>query len=176
MPEVDVRRVMASDGRRARSIRLEALDDPAAHIAFLETTAAAKERPESFWQDRAVSAALSDQVAQFIAEERRDWVGTVTVLIPDTGSLDSLGRVHPEGRAQLVAVYVRDSHRGRGILAAMVDAASDWVRASGCRELALDVHEQNGRAQRAYARLGFIDTGVRSPVDNGVEYEMVRAL
>ena len=43
-------------------------------------------------------------------------------------------------------------------------------------ELALDVHQDNARAQRAYARLGFTATGRVSDGPNGTELEMVRAL
>lgn len=177
MPESgEIRRVHASDARRARSIRLEALDDPAADIAFLETREHAELHSDDFWQERTVGAALSDAAAQFIAEEGRDWVATVTVLLPEPGSVDYFGRVHLEGRALLVSVYVRPSRRGRGILEALIDAGADWASARGARELALDVHQDNARAQRAYTRLGFLATGSTSLGPNGVELEMLRAL
>ena len=176
MPEIGVRRVLASDGSRVRGIRLEALADPAASIAFLETLEAAQRKPEEYWQQRAVGAALSDAAAQFVAEDGREWVGTATVLIPVPGSVDYFGRTHRAGRALLVAVFVRESHRGRGVLEGLADAAGEWARGRGRRELALDVHDENGRAQRAYTRLGFADTGIRSTGPNGIEREMVRVL
>ena len=171
-----VRRVRLSDAARVRSIRLEALADPVADIAYLETRAQAEARPDEYWQERTAGAALSGSAAQFIAEAGRDWVGTVTVLIPEGGSEDYFGRVAVEGRALVVAVYVRASHRGRGILDALMDAAAEWATASGQSEIALDVHEDNARAQRAYARLGFTATGVTSDGPNGAELEMVRVL
>ena len=169
-----VRRVRLSDAARVRSIRLEALADPVADIAYLETRAQAEARPDEYWQERTAGAALSGSAAQFIAEAGRDWVGTVTVLIPEVGSEDYFGRVAVEGRALVVAVYVRASHRGRGTLDALMDAAAEWATASGQSEIALDVHEDNARAQRAYARLGFTATGVTSDGPNGAELEMVR--
>lgn len=177
MPEgIAVRRVRVSDADRARSIRLEALSDPAAGIAFLESRAQAESRPDAYWQERAAGSALSGSAAQFVAEAGRDWVGTLTVLIPDAGREDYFGRVAVEGRALVVAVYVRPTHRGRGTLDALMDAAAEWARACGERELALDVHEDNIRAQRAYARLGFTVTGGTSTGPNGIELEMVRPL
>ncbi len=56
----------------------------------------------------------------------------------------------------------------------MVDAAAEWARDVDDAELALDVHEDNARALRAYARLGFVDTGRTTEGPNGVEREMVR--
>lgn len=165
MPEsFDIRRVLASDGRRVRGIRLEALGDPAAGIAFHETRDAAQARSSGFWDERAVGAALSDDAAQFVAEQGRDWVATVTMLMSDAG------------RALLVAVYVRPSQRGQGLLEALVTAAGDWARERGVRELVLEVHDENLRAQRAYRRIGFTETGVRSDGPNGLEREMAQVL
>lgn len=165
MPEsFDIRRVLASDGRRVRGIRLEALGDPAAGIAFHETRDAAQARSSEFWDERAVGAALSDDAAQFVAVQGRDWAATVTVLMSDAG------------KALLVAVYVRPSQRGQGLLEALVTAAGDWARERGAGELVLEVHDENLRAQRAYRRIGFTETGVRSDGPNGLEREMAQVL
>lgn len=171
MPEqITVRRVRMSEADRVRSIRLEALRDPAAAIAFLETIEQAEQRPLDFWQERAVGAALSDDAAQFIAESGRDWVGTVSVLIPRAQSEES------PARAGVVAVYVRPSHRGSGILDSLLKSAAEWARGQGRDELVLDVHVENARAQRAYERLGFRASGETWKSSNGLEREMVRAL
>ena len=171
---VEVRRVHASDGRRIRALRLAALADPAAGIAFLETAAHAEAQPEAFWTDRAVGAALSDEVAQFIADAGGRWVATVTVLRPEPGSSNASGRERTPGRALLVSVFVEEAYRGSGLLDRLVAEADAWARDRGSVELALDVHQRNARAQAAYRRLGFVATGrtVRSP--NGTELEMVR--
>ncbi len=169
MPEqIAVRRVRMSEADRVRSIRLEALRDPAAAIAFLETLEQAEQRPLDFWQERAIGAALSADAAQFIAESGRDWVGTVSVLISDGD--DSLTR------AGVVAVYVRPSHRGSGILDSLLESAAEWARGQGRDELVLDVHVENARAQRAYERLGFRASGETWESSNGLEREMVRVL
>lgn len=161
------------DVERVRSIRIEALGDPVAHIAFLGSRERALAQPLEFWQERTAAVALSDSAAQFVAESGRDWFGTVTVLIAEPTGSDDAAVVY---RPSLVAVYVRPSQRGRGILEAMVDAASAWAADAGATELSLEVHEDNVRAQRAYARLAFVPTGQTSQGPNGAECEMVRRL
>lgn len=162
-----------SDVERVRSIRIEALGDALAHIAFLGSRERALAQPPEFWQERTAAVAFSDTAAQFVAESGRDWFGTVTVLIAEPTGSDDAAVV---SRASLVAVYVRPSQRGRGILEAMVDAATAWVGDAGETDLALEVHEDNVRARRAYARLGFVPTGRTSQGPNGAEHEMVRRL
>lgn len=171
-----MRRVGLSEWERVRSIRLESLRDPAAGIAFVETLEQGEQHPSGFWRERTASVALSGSAAQFVAEVGRDWVGTVTVLIPDPEVLDSLGRAPAPGRARVVAVYIRPSQRGRGILGSLLDAAGEWAREQGQAELALDVHEDNARAQAAYRRAGFVATGETVAGPNGVEQEMLRPL
>lgn len=177
MPEhATVRRVRMSESDRVRSIRLEALRDEAAGVAFRETLADAEAKSTDFWQDRTIGAALSDDAAQFVAEIGRDWVGAVTVLIPEPAQAATLDRANIDGRASIVAVYVRPSHRGQGILETLVDAAGEWASDLGQTELTLDVHEHNSRARRAYTRLGFALTGHTWEGPNGVEREMARTL
>lgn len=175
VPEaVEIRRVFATDGARVRAIRLEALSDPVAPIAFLGTFERAVRQPMSFWNDRATGAALGDTTAQFVAEAGRAWLGTVTVILPEVGSVDDFGRVHPAGHSLLVAVYVAPVRRGTGLLADLVGAADEWARSRGRESMLLDVHEDNAPAQAAYRRLGFVETGGRWAGPNGTELEMVR--
>lgn len=157
-------------------LRLEALQDPAAGIAFLETHDDAAARPREFWDERAAGAALSGSAAQFVAEAGRSWIGTVTILIPEAGVPDYFGRIRNEGTALAVAVYVSPAHRGRGVLDELFARASAWAVGQGCRELVLDVHEDNARARAAYARLGFVPTGGTIDGRNGREVEMSLAL
>lgn len=157
-------------------LRLEALQDPAAGMAFLETHETAAARPASFWDDRAATAALSSSTAQFIAEVGREWVGTVTVLVPEPHHPDYFGRMREEGTALLVAVYVGPGHRGRGLLDRLVAAGASWAHGHGCDTMLLDVHEDNARAQSAYRRLGFAPTGGTIVGQNGRELEMSRAI
>ena len=59
------------------------------------------------------------------------------------------------------AVYVTPAYRGGKVLAELIDAVADWSRAAGRDELMLEVVVGNGRAVRAYEKLGFADTGER---------------
>ncbi|MDY0910776.1 GNAT family N-acetyltransferase [Microbacterium sp. CFBP9034] len=176
MPDAHIRRVLASDGARLRALRLEALGDPAAGIAFLETRDEAAARPDEFWDERAVVAALTGSAAQFIAEAGPTWVGTVTVLVPEPGRPDYFGRIRDEGTALIVAVYIAPSRRGQGLLGELLDAAAEWAASQGCTELVLDVHEDNARARAAYARMGFQPTGGTIDGQNGRELEMEKRL
>lgn len=168
-----VRRVRADESRALRSLRLRALDDPAAGIAFLETRAQAAARDDDFWLDRAVTGASSDRVAQFVAEVQGRLVATVTILRPAPGADDYFGRPNPDGRAQIVAVYVAEPHRGRGILGALFAAAEGWGAALGSTEFSLDTHVRNMRAQQAYRKLGYTPTGRTLDGPIGVELEML---
>ena len=176
MSDPHIRRVLASDGERLRALRLEALQDPAAGIAFLETYDEAVARSQDFWDARATGAALSGSAAQFVAETGSGWVGTVTILIPEPLAPDYFGRVREDGTALAVAVYVSPSHRGLGVVDALMAAGSEWARHQGCDRLLLDVHQDNARAQAAYRRLGFTPTGGTIDGHNGRELEMALAI
>ena len=52
-----IRSVRAGEWAAAKELRLAALRDPVAHLAFLETYEEAAARPDSFWQERTASAA-----------------------------------------------------------------------------------------------------------------------
>lgn len=93
MSSATVRRVEAGEWRNVRALRLRALEDPDAAIAFLETRATAESQPDDFWIARTEAAAVSDTVAQFIAEADGNWVGTVSVLIREDGTIDHLRHV-----------------------------------------------------------------------------------
>lgn len=173
---VVVRRIRSDEWQQVKQLRLEAVSDPDAAIAFLssyEQTAAEK---DDFWKARAQNAAAGSSAAQFVAETAGDWVGTVTVLRRDAGTTDHHGRVVTAARGDVVGVYVRPDHRGTGAIEALLDAAARWVSALGDRALTLDVHADNARARRAYERCGFRPSGLRFTGSIGPELEMVREL
>ena len=179
-----VRRVGVQEWREIRALRLQALADPVAEIAFLTTLEQERARTDAFWQERAAGAAIGENAAQFVAIAGSDWVGTATVLLREDGDAEP-GR-HAEsagempsvcaGRADVVAVYVSPRHRGVGILDALFEAAAEFAALRGASALTLDVHPENERAQRAYRRLGFAPTGVTVPSAIGRHIEMRRAL
>ncbi|GGS17607.1 N-acetyltransferase [Streptomyces aureoverticillatus] len=178
-----IRPVRAEEWRKVRDLRLLALRDPAAPVAFLETYENAASKSDEFWQDRAEGAAApGGPVRQFIAEgPDGEWAGSVTVMIEEPGTQGVLGGDSSVRQAHLVGVFVRAEHRGTGITEALFSAAVDWARApegegAGVERVRLFVHEDNPRAEAFYRKFGFVPSGEVAPVpgDPGArEREMV---
>ncbi|MFF0964571.1 GNAT family N-acetyltransferase [Streptomyces sp. NPDC003703] len=176
-----VRAIRADEWPAVKALRLEALQDPVAHLAFLETYEEAVERPDSFWRERAAGAAEgSTEVRQFIAEAPDGtWVGSVTLLMEEAGTTDWAGFPIERRQGHLVGVYVRPEHRGCGLTEVLFDEALRWAWEIGAERVRLIVHEENGRAQRFYRRVGFLPTGrtvplASAPDANELEYVLER--
>jgi ribosomal protein S18 acetylase RimI-like enzyme len=56
-------------------------------------------------------------------------------------------------------LFVHPAHAGRGIGRALLDAAHDALRAAGCTDAYLCVHEQNEQAIAVYAAAGYRPDG-----------------
>ncbi len=176
VPLLVIRRVRADEWVLARDLRLDALRDADAGIAFLETYERASAQPDELYRDRTSRAAEGDDVAQLVAIDGDTWVGSVTVLVQRAGTLDYRGDPVERSRAVVVGVYVRPEHRGDGLIDRLLDAAARWSRERGFDALSLGVHQDNARAQGAYRRAGFAPSGVRFTGSIGPELEMVRPL
>lgn len=162
-----IRRVGADEWPRVKELRLRALADPIAHLAFLDTLDNASAQPDEFWQQRSRNAASGDAAAQFVAVTAADeWFGSATVL----------EHADRPGVGLVVGVYVAEAHRGAGVIEALFDAAAGWAAETGRSALLLEVHVDNHRAQRAYERSGFVRTGEISQLENGAEFVMIREL
>ncbi|MEU7132999.1 N-acetyltransferase [Streptomyces sp. NPDC046261] len=156
-----IRQVRVDEWLAAKELRLAALRDPVAPIAFLETYERAQGQPDTFWKDRtARGAAGSPHGCQFVAEAPTgDLAGTVTVLVEEPGTEDFTGERVEQRQAHLVAVFVRKEHRGGVVAQALLDAAVNWsVARPGVSRLRLLVHEDNGRAAAFYRKAGFEHT------------------
>ncbi|WP_432139538.1 MULTISPECIES: GNAT family N-acetyltransferase [unclassified Streptomyces] len=166
-----VRAVRADEWKNARELRLDALRDPVAHLAFMETYQDAVSRPDSFWQERVERAAAGVHgVRQFVAETHDGrWVGTVTVLVEEAGATDWAGLPVERRQGHAVAVYVRPECRGSGVIDALFEAVSEWSWQRGLERVRLLVHRDNQRARAAYGRLGFLPTGVTMSLVEGEE-------
>lgn len=158
-----IRAVTAADWRRVRDIRLDALRDPLAHLAFMESYARAAARTDDFWRRRTEEAAAGESGSQFIAEDGTGrWWGTVSVLLEPAGRptrFDDVPRVH---QTHLVGVFVRERARGTGLAARLFDAALGWswhVEQPRVEQARLFVHEHNTRAEALYRKVGFRPTG-----------------
>ncbi|MFD8672481.1 GNAT family N-acetyltransferase [Streptomyces seoulensis] len=153
-----VRAVRAEEWAAVKRLRLDALRDPVAHLAFLETYETAAARPDSFWQER---AAQGGGVRQFIAEAPDgEWAGSVTVLLEEAGSEDWAGYAVERRQGHVVGVFVRPGHRGNGLIQQLLDAGVAWAWEQDAERARLFVHADNPRAQGAYLRAGFKPTGL----------------
>jgi ribosomal protein S18 acetylase RimI-like enzyme len=157
-----IRAIRADEWEAVKRLRLVALRDPVADIAFLETYDDALKRPDSFYRERAArSAEELSGARQFVAETADgEWAGTVTVLIEEAGSADWAGFPVERRQGHVVGVFVRPEHRGSGLVKALFDAGVAWARERGAQRVRLLVHEDNHRAQGAYRKAGFVPSGV----------------
>ncbi|MFJ8827431.1 GNAT family N-acetyltransferase [Streptomyces sp. NPDC102467] len=176
--DYEIRVVRPEEWPAVKELRLAALLDPVAPLAFLETYEQALARPDVFWQDRAAGASHGMAARQFVAVGSDGvWAGTVVVLVEDEGAVDFFGEVVEERQAQLVGVFVRPEARGRGVTEALFSAAVEWaLGVDGVARVRLHVHEDNARAAGFYRKFGFVRSGgaVPNPGDpSKVDHEMV---
>ena len=164
MSGVTVRAAGPQDWQALRALRLEALADTP--IGFLEQLADAQQHDESSWRARAQRWTAAPHSGLLFAERDGAAVGMLG-LTTDPSWV-------PEGAVFVLAVYLQPGARGAGVLGQLVAHADGWARARGAGRLLLEVHEDNARALRAYERVGFTDTGQRSPYDpDPVRQELV---
>jgi RimJ/RimL family protein N-acetyltransferase len=175
-----IRGVRAEDWALVKELRLAALQDPVAPIAFLETYEQAAAQPDVFWQGRSAGAAEGRTVRQFIGEDGAGrWLGSLTVLVEQAGVEDYFGHVPEVPQTHVVGVFVRPEARGTGLAAALFGAALAWSWALNdprVDRVRLYVHEDNARAQAMYAKVGFKRTGtvVDAAVGRECEYAIER--
>lgn len=160
-----VRAIRPAEWEKVRGLRLDALRDPAAPLAFLEGYEEAAAKADLFWQDRAAGSGEGSATArQFIAElPDGSWAGSLTVLIEEAGTEDWAGFPVERRQGHVVGVYVRLEHRGNGLIKAMFEAGVAWAWGRGAERVRLLVHEDNERARGAYRKAGFGPSGVRVP-------------
>jgi ribosomal protein S18 acetylase RimI-like enzyme len=166
MAQMTVRRVRPEDAARVRAVRLEMLAD--APLAYLERIDEAAQRPHADYRARIALVSADPDTAQFIAEADGRIVGHAGGWAPPRLT----------GVTVLYAVYVTPAWRGSGVVGGLVEAVAAWSRAARRPRLELEVVVGNDRAVRAYERLGFVDTGRRTPhptIPGLVEMVMSRA-
>lgn len=162
MGEVAVRAAVEADWPAARDVRLRALAD--APHAFASTLGRESAFDELEWRRRVAPGTW------MLAWAGPDPVG-LAVGYAQPGS--------PAAERDLVGLWVAPEHRGRGVTDRLVAAVADWAAAAGAARLGLWVVDGNERARRAYARLGFVSTGMRQPLPGRVdvvEERLVRPL
>jgi len=173
-----IRSIRADEWPAVKELRLAALQDPVAHLAFLETYEDALTRSDAYWQERAAGACEGADGAQQIFAERPDgvWVGTATVLMEEPGTTDWAGLPVELKQGHVVGVFVRPEERGSGLTDVLFDAALEWAWSRGAERVRLIVHEDNARAQRFYRRVGFEPSGVVMPLGGPGGDEEMREL
>ena len=158
MSELTVCRVEPAHWQLHRAVRLAMLLDTPR--AYGSTFAREIAFDDGVWHER-----IRDGAA-WLALRGELPVGSVTMWqVP--------GR--PEDEATLAAMWVASHARGTGVADALVQALLDHASGLGLRRVTLDVADDNGRAAAFYARLGFVETGVRGElphVPGAGEFEM----
>jgi ribosomal protein S18 acetylase RimI-like enzyme len=80
------------------------------------------------------------------------------VAVDDTGGVVGYTAVHPAD-GEMFLLFVHPAYAGRGIGRALLAAAHDALRAAGCADAFLFVHEQNERALAVYTAAGYRPDG-----------------
>ncbi|GAA1245796.1 GNAT family N-acetyltransferase [Kitasatospora nipponensis] len=158
-----IKTVRHQDWPKAKEIRLAALRDPVAHLAFLETLEAAVARPDDFWLARAEASAEGRSMRQFVAE-RADgaWLGTVSARVELPGDETAFGQLPEVAQTHVVGVFVHPAARGAGLAERLLEAALEWswsLAEPTVERVRLHVHEDNARAEALYRKVGFARTG-----------------
>ena len=166
-----IRSIRPDEWPAVKALRLSALQDPVAHLAFLETYEKAAAEPDSFWQERAAGSAEGASGAQQLIAETPDgeWVGTLTVLVEEPGTTDWAGVPVERRQGHVVGVFVRPEHRGTGLIKALFEAGLEWSWGRDIERVRLLVHEENARARASYRKMGFAPSGVTVPFAEGSE-------
>ncbi|WP_406343353.1 GNAT family N-acetyltransferase [Streptomyces sp. NBC_00648] len=179
-----IRPVRADEWREAKELRMAGLADPAAPVAFLETTEQAKGHPDSFWQERTAGVSSGTGGRQFVAEgPDGTWAGSVVVLAEQAGNVDFFGLDIEAAQGHVVGVFVRPEFRGIGLTERLFESALEWawsLEEPRFERVRLYVHSQNARAEGFYRKFGFARTGKTVPASAGgpdgheVEMEFLR--
>jgi len=92
----------------------------------------------------------SDRNAVFFALLEGSAVGMIEVHLKESaeGCFSS-----PVG--YLEAWFVNEDMRGKGAAGALIDAAENWARTKGCRDMASDTWLENAVSIRAHAKMGY---------------------
>ena len=148
---VVIRRGVPDDWRASKELRLGALaSSPGSFSSTLEREL---EFDDEVWRTRLERAATF-----FAVDDDGTFVGTVT----------GIGDRHEPGGREVVAMWVDPEWRGRGVGGALMGAVVEWARAEGAASIALWVADGNDAARRLYERRGFVGTGERDVIREGL--------
>ena len=98
----------------------------------------------------------------------------VLLVAVDATGIVGYAAVHPED-CEMFLLFVHPASARRGIGRTLLGAADDALRAAGCREAFLYVHEQNERAISVYSAAGYRPDGSDRVSDfRGAEVREIR--
>ena len=147
-----IRRVAPADWEVLKAVRLAALlDSPS---AFGSTYASEAARPQSYWEDRAASAASGYQRALFLALDGAEVVGLA----------GGYGEDPRDPSVDLVSMWTAPAARRSGVARRLVAAVVEWACEAGANKVNLWVTRGNEPASRLYESLGFEPTGDYQPL------------
>jgi ribosomal protein S18 acetylase RimI-like enzyme len=147
-----VRRFAPHEWRVYRALRLQALRD--APDAFGSTLAREEAFPEEEWLSRLERGADSTTDLPLIVEDDARPIGLAWARIDSDD---------PE-IAALYQVWVDPAYRNHGVGRLLIDAALDWARSAGARQVLLSVALGPTSALEFYQRLGFVEIGEPVPL------------
>lgn len=164
--DYEVRRIRASEWRRYRELRLEALKDTP--LAFVEQYQESLAQPDQFWQDRVERSATGAASSIFVAVRAGRFVAKAGCFVESD--------VTEYVSAHVVGVYVTPRFRGREVAESLMAAVIRWAREEPHADrIRLFVVETNERAAAFYRRIGFVPTGTTMaypPNPTYTEHEM----
>ncbi len=102
----------------------------------------------------------SDQAEVIVAEAQGELVGSGYVQIKDAKDylrFDQYGHIG--------FIYVKPSHRRKGISQNVIGALKSWAQSKDIQELRLEVYDENEKAVAAYRKLGMVKHMVEMRVE-----------
>jgi ribosomal protein S18 acetylase RimI-like enzyme len=150
-----IRPFLADEWPLYRDLRLRALgDSPDAYGSILALESGLS---DAEWAERLAKGVRSARELPLLAECEGEPCGLAWVRLDDDA---------PDS-AHLYQMWVAAGHRRRGVGRALVDAAAEWARELGAKQLDLDVTSNNEAAVRLYEGAGFVVNGERRPLRPG---------
>ena len=97
---------------------------------------------------------IQDEFDEVLSELRED--GELRVAVHGTALVGFVTvRTAEDDRAEIPHLYVRKSHRGRGIGQRLVEAAMEWARGRGRKWIRAMAVIENREALEFFTRIGF---------------------
>lgn len=146
MAGVDLRRLLATEWRELRDLRLHALRD--APLAFGSTYEREVAYTDEHWQREAAAAEAGISEVDIVAVVDGAHVGMAR------GYVGSADEPDPRPVVWLIAVYVDPAWRGKGLGRSLSEKVVAWARECDVGEVLLHVADWNTPARRAYESLG----------------------